>query len=292
MTAAIRPSAYPKSVDELLPEAVALVKRLGDLPTRNRLMTTLKIGAPKATELLERLADAEANGALGILVPSGPPEPDADPDGPGSDEPDEDRPARLHLVPDSPMAEPDAPDPDEPNEPVRADVDPGPAVPTPAPAEPASIPAAGRRRGPSGRIVSYLGAALGGFGSIAANVAHSFVQPRPDGWVPVKDWSPEPGAVIGAMFWPIAVLVAVEILARVDWPAGRRWVALRFGGLLPVALVAAFVSYRHLSGLLDHWGEDDLTVAFGPLAVDGLMVVATAALLAIGRTRKTATKEN
>jgi hypothetical protein len=81
-------------------------------------------------------------------------------------------------------------------------------------------------------------------------------------------------------FWPIFLFVAVEILARTPWPSGARWAALRWVGLLPVALVAALVSYRHLSGLLGFYGEDPITVAIGPLAVDGLMVMATGALLA------------
>ncbi|GAA2355727.1 DUF2637 domain-containing protein [Dactylosporangium salmoneum] len=46
-----------------------------------------------------------------------------------------------------------------------------------------------------------------------------------------------------------------------------------------MALVAAVVSYRHLSGLFRHYGEDPLTATLGPLAVDGLMVMAAAALL-------------
>ena len=75
-------------------------------------------------------------------------------------------------------------------------------------------------------------------------------------------------------------LVAIEVLARVSWPAGGRWLAIRFGGLGPVALVAAVVSYRHLSGLLAFYGEDTITSTVGPLAVDGLMVMATGALLA------------
>jgi hypothetical protein len=58
------------------------------------------------------------------------------------------------------------------------------------------------------------------------------------------------GAVIGATFWPTALLVAVEILTRVDWPDLPRWVALRYGGLVPVTGVAAFVSYRHMAALL------------------------------------------
>jgi hypothetical protein len=127
-----------------------------------------------------------------------------------------------------------------------------------------------------GRGWAYVGAGLGGAVSIAANVAHSYVPPAgaPAGW------QPEPGAVIGAVFWPVALFVVVETVARTVWPAGRRWVALRYVGLLPVALVAAVVSYRHLSGLLAHYREDSLTALIGPLAVDGLMVMATGALIA------------
>lgn len=136
----------------------------------------------------------------------------------------------------------------------------------------------------SGRGWAYLGAILGGAVSIAANVAHSYVPPTPpDGAPPVSaDWTPQAGAVVGAIFWPVALFVAVEILARVAWPEGRRWSALRFGGLVPVATVAAIVSYKHLSGLLAFYGEDGLTATIGPLAVDGLMVMATGALLATG----------
>jgi len=70
------------------------------------------------------------------------------------------------------------------------------------------------------------------------------------------------------------------VLARVRWPARGRWLLVRFGGLGPVATVAAVVSYRHLSGLLCFYGEDAITATVGPLAVDGLMVMATGALLA------------
>jgi hypothetical protein len=136
----------------------------------------------------------------------------------------------------------------------------------------------------TGRRWAYVGGLLGGAVSIAANVAHSYVPPTdaPAGW------HPHAGAVVGAVFWPVALFVAIEILARVAWPDGRRWVVLRFGGLLPVAAVAAVVSYRHLSGLLTFYGEDGLTVLIGPLAVDGLMVMATGALIATSRARVTA----
>jgi hypothetical protein len=88
------------------------------------------------------------------------------------------------------------------------------------------------------------------------------------------------GAVLSAVFWPVSLFVALEILSRTTWPAGILWRSIRLGGLLPVAVVAAVVSYRHLSGLIRYYGEDGLTATFGPLAVDGLMVVASGALLA------------
>jgi len=134
-----------------------------------------------------------------------------------------------------------------------------------------------------GRGWAYTGIILGGGVSVAANYAHSFIPPAnaPAGW------TPEPGAVISAIVWPFFLFIAIEILARTAWPAGRGWRALRWGGLLPVALLAAFVSYRHLSGLLAHYGEEALVVIFGPLAVDGMMAMATGALIATGRRRTT-----
>jgi hypothetical protein len=128
----------------------------------------------------------------------------------------------------------------------------------------------------AGRGWAYAGAVLGGAVSVAANIAHSYVPPAgtPAGW------QPPGGAVAFAVVWPVFLFVAVEILARVDWRRAGRWGVVRYAGLLPVALVAAGVSYRHLSGLLAFYGEDRPIAAFGPLAVDGLMVMATGALIA------------
>ena len=134
-----------------------------------------------------------------------------------------------------------------------------------------------------GRTWAYAGALMGGGVSVAANVAHSFVPPGALPPAMAEQWRPEPGAVALSMFWPIFLFVAVEILTRVPWPDDLRYVTLRFAGLLPVAAVAAFVSYRHLSGLMLFYGEDRFTAAVGPLAVDGLMVMATGALMATSR---------
>lgn len=48
-------SAYPAPVDDLLPQAQDLAVQLGELPSRNRLMRELRVGAPKADELRDRL---------------------------------------------------------------------------------------------------------------------------------------------------------------------------------------------------------------------------------------------
>lgn len=126
-----------------------------------------------------------------------------------------------------------------------------------------------------GRIWAYVGLGLGGAVSILGNVLHTFVPPAGAG----PDWTPEGPAVAAAAFWPIALYVAIEIIARTDWRAGWQWLALRWVSASPVALVAAVVSYQHLSGLLKHWGEAELTWRFGPVAVDGLIVLATGALI-------------
>src|SRR5207302_2448766 len=86
----------------------------------------------------------------------------------------------------------------------------------------------------SGRGWAYTGAIAGGLVSIAANVAHSFIPPH---GAPAT-WTPEPGAVVGAVVWPVFLFIAVEILARVTWPTGPVWHVVRWAGLVPVAVVA------------------------------------------------------
>jgi hypothetical protein len=53
--AAVPRRAHRTPVEELIPQAQELAQRLGGLPTRNRLKTELRIGAPKAGALLAAL---------------------------------------------------------------------------------------------------------------------------------------------------------------------------------------------------------------------------------------------
>ncbi|MFG1926850.1 hypothetical protein [Cryptosporangium sp. NPDC048952] len=159
----------------------------------------------------------------------------------------------------------------------------GPVVPDPA------IPNVARH----GRSPGYwaaLAAFLGGVVlSVSANVAHTFhpSEALRQAGVPAAfgvpgTFVPDPGAVVAAACWPLLLLGAVEVVVRVPWPPGVWWGLARYGGAVLVALIAAYMSYRHMSGLLRVYGEDRLGAGLGPLAVDGLMVVSGFALLAIG----------
>ena len=125
----------------------------------------------------------------------------------------------------------------------------------------------------SGKAVATLSFILGISVSVAANVLHA----AEGAWSPAE--------LVGAGFWPLALLLAVEILTRVTWPVGKLWAVTRFGGVGIVAMVAAILSYRHMSGLLMAWEGDWLNAHIGPLAVDGLMILSTTALLAITKVR-------
>jgi hypothetical protein len=123
----------------------------------------------------------------------------------------------------------------------------------------------------SGRGWAYSGFVLGISTSVAGNILDVFVR-MPS--API-------GAVLSAAIWPLALLISLEVIARVQWPKRRFYQVARYGGLTAVASIAAFLSHKHMAGLLAHYGEDRWSAALGPLVIDGLMVVSSVALLAI-----------
>lgn len=273
-------SAYPKPVDDLVPAARDLAAQLGTVPSRNRIKKELHVGGPKADAILAELTRTP---------PPAPPadnEPTPEPTDTRSDptEPTPPTTADSGSVVNPPPATDDIPPTVDP-QPTPV-VDPGTNITT-------APPKTGSGDRVAGRGWAYIGVALGGAVSIAANVAHTYLPKPPDGvpdgWTSDPNWSPSLLAVVLSVFWPVALFVAVEILTRIPWGNGHGSTIARISGVLPVALVSAVVSYRHLSGLLEHYGEDPLTVAIGPLAVDGLMIMASAALLAISRRKATQT---
>lgn len=120
------------------------------------------------------------------------------------------------------------------------------------------------------------GSLVAGIGiSIYGNVQHTVLAPKHHGV----------GAVLFAMCWPVLLFLSIELMAKARWPHGNLWALARFGGLGVVALVGAVASYDHLLALLAYYSEDALVAHIGPLAPDGLMVMATTALLGMSRKR-------
>ncbi|XVV14412.1 DUF2637 domain-containing protein [Actinoplanes sp. CA-131856] len=251
-------SAYPATVEELLPKAIELTKTLGgELPSRNRLMKEFKIGGPKASDLLielGRLAERDQNvkdtyAALqirGTLAP---------------------RPA-LHLVPETPDAPEPADDTATPDEvaAVATPVTPATApTASTAPATPAADSDAVtrlKRLGWAVRAVFVLGIAA----SLAGNVLHA-----DDNMISraVSAWS------------PLALLLTVDLISRVPARRGIASVA-RLIATGVIAGIAAWVSYWHMVGVAVEYGETGASPYLLPLSVDGLIVVASISLVEIG----------
>jgi hypothetical protein len=146
-----------------------------------------------------------------------------------------------------------------------------PAVPTPV-TESAPVEVAGSKVEDTpparGRWWAWTAFLLGSVASLAANVAHA---------------QPHLGPRLTAAFAPLALVLAVELAARVKWQPGWGSRLMRWGGTGLVAAVTAVVSYRTQVDLFGQYGEDPINSTILPLSVDGLMLVAAGALLTLGR---------
>jgi hypothetical protein len=109
---------------------------------------------------------------------------------------------------------------------------------------------------------AYAGIAVGGLASIAMNVTSTVYR---DSVIPLGFRIP------GAILWPIAVYIGIEVLTRTNWAARWTHILARLVLIVPVSGVAAVVSYFHGSHVLELSGEIDLIVKTGPIAVDGLL---------------------
>lgn len=125
-----------------------------------------------------------------------------------------------------------------------------------------------------GRALGWVGTGLGYVVSVAANMGDEYFKH-------IDHSSPKFYlALVFGVLWPSILLVTLEILARTQWPTHRIWL-LRYVTLTPVAFVAAWVSYWHIQHLMVLLGEGaGFTSHVIPLAIDGLMVTASMALLA------------
>src|SRR5262245_7182823 len=127
-----------------------------------------------------------------------------------------------------------------------------------------------------GRLWAWAALLVGGGVSLGANLGHSYIPPAGA----AVGWSPSRWSLAWAAAGPILLFFTVKLLSHVRWPRGWRFALWRWFGALPVAGLAAYVSWAHISGLLAFIGEDRAVRILGPLAVDGLMLVAVGALMA------------
>ena len=122
----------------------------------------------------------------------------------------------------------------------------------------------------AGRAVSRLGFVLGTAASVLANILAQRIHPlhAPQGWAPNGQ------AEIGAIYWPISLLITVEMLVRVRWTDRKLHRFALLTGVGAVLLFSSIISYSHIVAVLESWqGYDSLSVHTGPLAIDGLMTV-------------------
>ncbi|MFD6357188.1 terminase gpP N-terminus-related DNA-binding protein [Nocardia tengchongensis] len=134
-----------------------------------------------------------------------------------------------------------------------------------------------RTEKPRGRLVARTGFVFGSLTSVATNVLHTYL---PTVHMPAG-LALAIAARIGAAIWPIGLLLSIEVLARAAWRRGPAWTAARFGGAGAVAFGSAVISYSHVREVLLAWGYGHPAAEFGPLTLDGLMVVCGFALLSL-----------
>lgn len=246
-------SIHPRSIDDLYPGALALTDQLGEVPSRNRLQKEFKIGAPKATELRDRLltrtVEPPVNPALVVLDY---PEPIGPDPAPLPTKPT--RTSRRGWFRREPATQKSSQ--------VRVDGHPGQKItPKPAPADAAEFKSLKRIRW-AVRLVLALGVAA----SIAGNVLHArdeFISQV------ISAWS------------PLALLLTIELISRV--PVHSRRLALsRWAATALIAGIAAWVSYWHMAAVAARYGETNGAQYLLPLSVDGLVVVASICLVELG----------
>jgi hypothetical protein len=107
--------------------------------------------------------------------------------------------------------------------------------------------------------------------SVAANVLHARSDPVSQA---IAAWP------------PLALLLTVELISRV--PADRRALAgVRLFAAAGIAVIAAWVSYWHMTDVAARYGETGASPYLLPLSVDGLIVVASVSLVELaGRIRR------
>lgn len=79
--------------------------------------------------------------------------------------------------------------------------------------------------------------------------------------------------------WPILVLLAIEMFVSPRWSPARMFQVWRWVGCLAVGGMAMVVSWTHLHDLMADRGQLFIVSVLGPLAIDGMAIMATGLIL-------------
>lgn len=126
--------------------------------------------------------------------------------------------------------------------------------------------------------VAYVSLLTGSGLSVAGNVADTFRTrgPATDGL-----------DIILAGAWPILVILTIEMFVSRRWSPTAGFQLLRWFGCLAIGNLAMLVSWLHLHDLMASRGQLPLVAMAGPLAIDGMAIMATGLILSTrGRVAK------
>jgi len=118
--------------------------------------------------------------------------------------------------------------------------------------------------------VAYVALLVGAGLSVAGNVADTFR---------VRGALTDGLDITLAGAWPILVLLTIELFVSQRWSPRRGFQVLRWIGCLAVGSMAMLSSWVHLHDLLANRGQLIAVAVGGPLAIDGMAIMATGLLL-------------
>jgi hypothetical protein len=128
--------------------------------------------------------------------------------------------------------------------------------------------------------IAYVALLVGAGLSVAGNVADTYR---------TRGGATDALDVILAGAWPVLVLLTIELFVSRRWSPERGFQVLRWAGCLAIGSMAMMVSWVHLHDLLDSRGQIIPVATGGPLAIDGMAIMATGLLLSTRGLRRLAT---
>ncbi len=118
--------------------------------------------------------------------------------------------------------------------------------------------------------IAYVALLAGAGLSVAGNVADTYR---------TRAGATDALDVILAGAWPVLVLLTIELFVSRRWSPERGFQILRWLGCLAIGSMAMMVSWVHLHDLLSSRGQILPVATGGPLAIDGMAIMATGLLL-------------